>query len=177
MGRYKAYRTAAAFEKAVEKYLRSIQTREDTGLYDLDGHPIVITRFVIPPDLGEIAHAIGISPDTWCTYASGEYGEDYARVCADTKSICELWLRQQLNIREKSVEGIKFNLTHNYGWKDKHEIEYGEGTRRSIETASLTMEEKLERLAGISELCSLFGADAIAQDGNEEDVEDEADES
>ena len=98
-------------------------------------------------------------------------------MCADTKSICELWLRQQLNIREKSVEGIKFNLTHNYGWKDKHEIEYGEGTRRSIETASLTMEEKLERLAGISELCSLFGADAIAQDGNEEDTEDEADES
>lgn len=172
MGRHKKYPTANAMRKAIDKYLRSIQTLKKTGLVDLDGNEIVLRVYVVPPELKDIEHAIGIHRDTWNQYARGVYGEDYAEVCQDAKDECERWLVLQLNTREKSVDGIKRNLEWNYGWGgSKHEVEMGESTRKALEAASLTMEEKLERLASMPELTKLFG---IEEDGTGPGESDDA---
>ena len=172
------YTSAKKFSAAVDKYLRSIQTRNDTGQLDLDGKPIVINEFVVPPELRDISAAVGFECyDTWLAYASGKYDDDkndFSSVCAKAKDVCLRWSLREVNTRIKGTDGIRWNLQVNYGLGgSKHEIELGEGTRKTFEAASLTMEEKMARLAALPEMLrTLEGAESEGVSA-EEDSEDE----
>ena len=163
MANQRKYTSARVFKKAIDKYLRSIQTMSDMGYDDLDGKPIKIAQYVVPPTLSDIRAAVGMSADTWLVYASGEYDDednDFSAVCASAKEECERYLERQLSIREKGLDGIKFNLQCNYGWGgSKHEIELGEKSRKTLEASNLTMEEKLARLSSLPDMLKLISGD------------------
>ena len=57
----------------------------------------------------------------------------------------EAYLEQELLTREKSVQGLIFNLQNNFGWKQKQEVELGRDTRESMKHAA-TYHEKLAML-------------------------------
>lgn len=163
MANQRKYTSARVFKKAIDKYLRSIQTMSDMGYDDLDGKPIKIAQYVVPPTLSDIRAAVGMSADTWLVYASGEYDDednDFSAVCASAKEECERYLERQLSIRDKGLDGIKFNLQCNYGWGgSKHEIELGEKSRKTLEASNLTMEEKLARLSSLPDMLKLISGD------------------
>ncbi len=163
MANQRKYTSAKVFKKAIDKYLRSIQTVEDTGFVDLDGKPIRTVVYVVPPSIADIRLAVGMSADTWGVYASGEYDDednDFSAVCASAKEECERYLIRQLSTRTKGIDGIKFNLQCNFGWGgSKHEIELGEQSRRTFEASSLTMEEKIARLSALPDMLKLIGGD------------------
>ena len=171
MANTRKYTSAKAFAKAVDTYLRSIQTKRETRHLDLDGNPIVLIEFVVPPELRDISAAVGFECyDTWLAYASGKYDDDknkYSAVCAAAKDVCVRWALREVSTRTKGTDGLKWSLQVNYGLGGtKHEIELGEGTRRSFEAASLTMEEKLAKIAAIPGLLSVLegGEDGAGED-------------
>lgn len=168
MANQRKYTSAKVLKKTIDKYLRSIQTLEDTGRDDLDGNPIKIPVYVVPPSIADIRLAVGMSADTWCVYAGGEYDDednDFSAVCASAKEECERYLVRQLSIREKGLDGIKFNLQCNFGWGgSKHEIELGEKSRKTFEASSLTMEEKLARISSIPDMLRLIGEERGTDD-------------
>lgn len=180
MANKRKYTSAAAFERAVCKYLNSIRMRsvvyevDSRGEYvrDEDGHKVeardgagnkmYITTYTVPPELRDIADAVGMSYDTWLKYASGEYDTDtqkYSEVCADAKSACLRWALREIHTRHKGVDGIKWSLQVNYGMRESKEIELGADTRKALTASSMTMEEKVACIASMPELAALFGAD------------------
>lgn len=145
--------TQKAFTEAVEKYFRSISFvrtvhNEDGSLiYNADGEPIQYIDFAIPPSITDLCIRLGICKDTFESYMRDER---YADICQRAKMLIENWLVRQLNTREKSVDGIKFNLTYNFGWTgEKREVELGEATRDAVSAANIPMQEKLALITSV----------------------------
>ena len=113
------YKTAAALRRAIDKYLRSIRTLRRTRELNVDGKPIEYEAYIVPPELGDIVHVLGVSRQTWSRWSRGDLGADYAQVCEDAKNECERYLRRELITRTKAIDGIKFDLQCNYGWKSE----------------------------------------------------------
>lgn len=156
-GRPRKY-TAAALRAAADAYFRSITTMTPISdalgenILDIDGNPIVKTVYVIPPTISGLCLKLGIDRRTWQNYADpekngGKQGRPsaHSRVCDDVKLKIEAYLNEQLLLREKSVQGIIFNLSNNFGWSEKHEhsqkVELGEETRKAV-SQNLTLDEK-----------------------------------
>lgn len=145
--------TAREFRAAVEKYFRSITVGEvNEDIIMMDGEPLTRIVYVVPPTISGLCLELGIDRRTWANYAdplknggTEEKPSGYARVCADVKLRIEAYLEEQLLTREKSLQGIIFNLSNNYGWSEKHEhrqhVELGEETRKVVER-NLTLDEK-----------------------------------
>lgn len=173
------YTSAKALRRDVDKYLKSIRTTakvyetDSFGEYVRDadgdkvivrgddGKPMTVERYIVPPDLHNIAfNCKGMCYDTWLKYASGEYDDEdnaYSEVCAYAREICICWAMREVNTRTKGAEGVKWSLQVNYGFgADKREVELGADTRKALEASSLTMEEKLRRIATIPELAAAF---------------------
>lgn len=150
IGRPKRFNTAAAFSRAVEAYFRSITRTvtvkdQDTGMVMLndDEKPVLVTEYIVPPSFQALLLHLGISKKTWCNYANGG-NQDIAWVCDRAKARIEAYLERELMTRQKGVQGIIFNLTANYAWKEKREVEVGTETRKALTSGSMTMEEKME---------------------------------
>ena len=179
MPNYRKYTSAKALRRDVDKYLDSIRTTakvfetDSNGEYvrdadgdkirvkGADGEPMVVERYVIPPDLRDIAYACKrMCYDTWLKYANGDYDDEnnsYSEVCAYAKEVCIRWALREVNTRTKGAEGVKWSLQVNYGFgADKREVELGEATRKSLEVANMTMEEKMRRIASLPELAAAF---------------------
>ena len=156
-GRPRKY-TAKQFREAVEKYFRSITTLvpimgiDGENALDMDGNEIVKTAYVIPPSISSLCLKLGIDRRTWANYAdpvknggSEKKPSAHSKICDDAKLRIEAYLNEQLLIREKSVQGVIFNLSNNFGWSEKHQhsqtIEVGEKTRE-VMAQNLTMDEK-----------------------------------
>ena len=156
-GRPRKY-TAAKFREAVDKYFRSISTLvpvmgiDGENALDMDGNEIVRTAYAVPPTVSGLCLKLGIDRRTWANYADPEkHGgtkekpSAYAKVCDDVKLRIEAYLNEQLLVREKSVQGVIFNLSNNFGWSEKHEhsqrVELGEETRKVV-AQNLTLDEK-----------------------------------
>lgn len=149
--------TAASFKAAVDRYFRGIATKMPvSGVCNMDGNEIERVYYVIPPTISGLCLALGIDRRTWQNYAdptkhggTEERPSAYARVCEDVKLRIEAYLNEQLLTREKSLQGIIFNLSNNYGWAEKHEhsqvVEFGEKTRETM-AQNLTMDEKFALL-------------------------------
>ena len=183
--RPRKYKTPAALSRACEAYFLSI-TREvkltewvDTGertargkavcrerdVLGADGQPVYKTVYTSPPTVTGLCLALGISRDTWENYFDEDVYPGYADIVRRAKLRMEAYLEEALLSREKSVQGIIFNLQNNYGWREKREVELGEATRRAVRTEAMTMEEKL---ALIREAAADAGGIEGAGEGDEE---------
>ena len=158
VGRPKKY-SAEKLAYAVERYFRSISVlqplldEDGKNVLDCDGDPIVIRRYVIPPTISGLCLRLGIDRRTWLNYSNpilnggtAERASALSRVCDDVKLRIEAYLNEELLRREKSVQGVIFNLSNNYGWSEKHQheqrVELGEETRKVV-SQNLTLDEKL----------------------------------
>lgn len=131
------YTSAKALRRDVDKYLKSIRTtakvyetdsfgeyvRDADGDKVLvrteDGKPMTVERYVVPPDLHDIAYACkGMCYDTWLKYAAGEYDNednDFSEVCAYAKDVCIRWAMRVATMGGKGAGGHAWNLRVNYG--------------------------------------------------------------
>lgn len=134
-----------ALKKGIREYFdsvsRTVTAREavDSGKRDEKGHviydyidivndagePIRYREYVVPPTITALCRFLGISRETWRKYMEddGELGT----AARGAKEQIEEYLETQL-YREKQVQGIMFNLQHNYGWKERRDLE----TRQEI---------------------------------------------
>lgn len=160
VGRPKSY-TPQALRTAVNKYFLSIsrereifdkipdgkdkdgktiykQVRVMNGL----GEPATEIEYFVRPSIAGLCAFLRIHRDTWNNYS---HNEEYRDICAAASGEIEAYLCSRLG-SGKGDSGIIFDLTHNYNWKNRIEIEAGESTRRSIENIPRTMGEKLKFL-------------------------------
>lgn len=139
--------TVKKFTQAVEKYFHSRMTLRETGEEDLDGNEITYVDFAIPPSESDLCVELGMTRETFRQYARTD---GYAEVCERAKTLIESWLERELGKRDK-VEGIKFNLSCNYGWSpaERREVELGSKTRETISAAAVPMEEKLALISSV----------------------------
>ena len=93
------------------------------------GKPVKRVEYVIPPSLEGLCMHLGICRDTWAEYSRRE---GYAELAAEAKARCEAWLAEQLVSRQKGVEGIKFALSHGYGWAEKSEVRVSGGVEEYL---------------------------------------------
>lgn len=181
MARQKKY-TAATLGKTCERYFAAITRRVkvtemvDSGKRDDKGHVILIpvpvkntlgeevevTEYIIPPSMHELYAALGIDKSTWSRYMAE--GEDYARVGTWVYERMKAWNEHEMLTREgKNLKGILFNLTNNYGYSEKKEVELGERATKTVTAASIPLEDRQEMLR---ELMREFERDE-REDGSE----------
>lgn len=166
-GRPKKY-TAAELEEAVDGYFRSILRTEvmtervTEMVYGLPeervcevrndaGEPMMRQRWLRPPSISGLCLYLEIDRTTWQNYADGKKNPKHAQICARAKMRIECYLEELLSTREKSVQGIIFNLQNNF-WRADAEHAEGEDVNSPIE--GMSMREKLElirKTAGVSE--------------------------
>ena len=175
MARQKKYGTAKALEKACERYFAAITRRVkvtemvDGGKRDDKGHVILIpvpvkntlgeevevTEYIIPPSMHELCAFLRIDRATWSRYMAE--GEDYARVGTWVYERMKAWNEHEMLTRPgKDLKGILFNLTNNYGYSEKKEVELGERATKTVTAASIPLEE---RQAMLRELMQEFEHD------------------
>ena len=147
-GRQKVFATPAALMRAANSYFESISVRDyvkdaaGEAILNEKGNKLWYTKYLIPPSVQDMCLYLGIVPRTWEKYCKREGFED---VTAQIRLVLEGYLVRELNTRELSgikIDGVKFNLTHNYNWKEKREIDLGEDTRRDTLTAMSLGEKK-----------------------------------
>ncbi len=102
------------------------------------GNPIMVTEYIVPPSVSGLCLYLGIDRSTWQNYR-----EDWPEVTEEARARIEAYLEGELLTREKSVQGIIFNLQNNYGWRQKQEVELGEKTREAAACSALSAKEKL----------------------------------
>lgn len=175
-GRPRTYKTVAAFRKAVDGYFEAI-TRErtlrewvDSGertnrgkpimverdVIGLDGQPVIVFDYVMPPTMPALQLAIGVSKASWDNYRKRE---GFAEVCAEAKLRIEAYLAERV-VTAKNPAGVQFTLENNYGWRSSREVELGEKTRAAL-AQDMTMAEKM----------ALIRAAAAEADDDDEDDE------
>ncbi len=167
MARPKKY-SKKELEEAIEKYFRSIsalrEARDKNGrvLQNADGEAIMVTEYAVPPTVSGLCLYLGIDRSTWQNYQDEEENPQLCGVIKKAKARIEAYLEEQLLLREKSVQGIIFNLQNNYGWRQKQEIEFGTETRKSV-ARNMSLSEKYE---ACRELAKTFKED---ENGQKED--------
>lgn len=175
-GRRKSFSTAAKFSAACDKYFSSI-SRTVTALdgsgkpiTNDDGEPIKYTEYVIPPSISALCLFIGIERSTFRNYENEKNSDKYPgfrEVCQHCRDRIECWLETEVNTRRKGLQGIIFNLKNNYGWRDKTEIELGEGTLRQMEVSSVSFDDKLAAINEAAELLREIKGDDKQSDDEE----------
>ena len=171
VGRRMKYETPAKLAKAVAKYFDGIRYEmpyiddEDEQICDLNGEPIVLLKYVVPPSIQALCLFLSIDTSSWDNYSKRE---GYSEVCHDAKLEVEAYLTGEVNTRDRP-QGIMFNLENNFGWKKKNEVELGEGTRRAITIANMSIEDKQKLLAEtLPELSSYIEAGEAYDDPEDE---------
>jgi len=143
MPREKVYKTSRALEKAVIAYFDSVSVMEPVKYsvvsgrtskgklkyslvpkLDAAGNPIIARRYVSPPGMAALCIYLGISPTTLGRYAAED--KSCAAVIEYAKLVIEAYLAGELMTRDK-VDGVKFNMSHNYGWGEKQKLEIASG--------------------------------------------------
>lgn len=181
MARQKKY-TAATLGKACERYFAAITRRVkvtemvDSGKRDDKGHVIFtpvpvkntlgeeveVTEYIIPPSMHELCTFLRIDRATWSRYM-GE-SEEFAAVGERVRERMKAWNEHEMLTRPgKDLKGILFNLTNNYGYSEKKEVELGERATKTVTAASIPLEE---RQAMLRELMQEF-----EHDGGDEDAD------
>ena len=161
-GRPKKYKTNKALSREIDKYFDSISKTEElsevyvTGkdkkgkdilarraVLNDNGEPIKNTRWLSPPTITGMCLFLGISRQTFDTYCKEA---EFLDTTTRARTRIENYLEQQL-YRDKGVNGIIFNLSNNFGWKDKKEIDLGKETRQGLAVQNMTMDEKMALIA------------------------------
>ncbi len=140
--------------------MREAQNGVGQPILNDEGEPIRVRVYAVPPTISGLCLYLGIDRSTWQNYANGEDEPKKAKVVHAARARIEAYLEEQLLTREKSVQGIIFNLQNNYGWKNKTEVEIGAETRKSaIESMSLS-----EKMAAIREAAKSMENSGMADD-------------
>lgn len=145
--------TRTTFRAAVDKYFQSIcytaplLNRDGKPQLNDDGEEIKLLRYAKPPCKSALCLFLGIDRSTWQNYANAGLHPELADICEEACARIEVYLEEELLTRQKSVQGIIFNLQNNYGWKQKQEVEIGEDTRKQMAAGSVSLEEKLAVIA------------------------------
>lgn len=151
-GRQKVFKTPEAMRRAANAYFESISVRDfvkdkhGEAILNENGNKLWYTKYLMPPSVQDMCMYLGIVPRTWEKYCQRE---EFRDVTAQIRLVLEGYLVRELNTRELKgikVDGVKFNLTHNYDWKEKREVEIGEETRKEALSA-LSLAEKKKLLA------------------------------
>ena len=172
-GRPKIIKKAKDLEHFIEKYFSSISYQDFVRgpggviLTNIDGEMLEKTFYVTPPDVKSLCLFLGISPSTWENYCNADKHPDYAPICERARLRIEAYLCEILVTREKgSLDGVKFNLQHNYGWKDKKTVDLGEETIDAL--AGLSLSEKMAMIADLKS-GNLDIPDALPEDEEDEE--------
>lgn len=138
-GRKRKYGTAATLERAVNAYFASISyevpavVKTPTGEVDeggkvkwtaillhektkdpgIQGAPITVTKWLRPPSMAGLMLHLGISRETWSTYAGLE---GYKDVVERARARMEDYWTTRLD--GKGAQGAKFALSCCYGWRE-----------------------------------------------------------
>ena len=159
-GRPKKY-SPAAFRRGVNRYFASISREKIltekvfTG-YTEDGKEIYekrtienalgeearITEYLVKPSVAGLCGFLGMHRDTFNAYS---HDDEYKDICDAAKNEIESYLCTQLG-SGKGDSGIIFNLTHNFGWKNRVEVDAGAETRKALEKAPMTTDDKVKWL-------------------------------
>lgn len=156
----------------IDKYFRSISYMRrvkdpDTGefLTDDNGEYIKTLYYFKAPARAALCVDLGIDKVTLSHYGDPERNPDLAPIVAEAMAKLESYLETELNGRETQINGVKFNLENNYGWRQKSEIELGEETRKAAAPA-LSLSEKIAAIATAQAI--------ITAQGNGDGASDEA---
>ncbi len=162
VGAPRKFKTAASLRRAVEKYFRSISTRvpmaslSGEAILNEDGEAIVKTEYILPPTIPAMCLFLGITTRTWRNYCNPRLHPDLEEVTSDAMMRIEAYLVEESLTREKGVQGVIFNLTANYGYRQKQEIELGEKTREALPREPISLRDKLLAIAAArSDLCDI----------------------
>ena len=142
MGAPKKY-TPRSLRKAVENYFSSI-TRDvaltepkPTGEKDKMGHEIytqepvvnnlgqqiVVTEYLVPPSILDLAAFLGIHRSTWDNYCDREaYPEFFDTTTYARGRIHAYLVRESLTRQGKDLKGVLFNLENNFGYRERLEV-------------------------------------------------------
>ena len=159
-GRPKKY-SEAAFRRGVNRYFASISrektltekvfvgsSKDGKEIYEPRtienalGEEAKITEYFVKPSIAGLCSFLGMHRDTFNEYS---HEDGYKDICAAAKNEIENYLCTQLG-SGKGDSGIIFNLTHNFGWKNRVEVDAGEETRKALERAPLTTDDKVKWL-------------------------------
>ena len=174
-GAPKKFETPQQLANACDKYFRSISRvvelteKIDTGKFNKAGKPIIEHRPIIndygkpatareyfrKPSISGLCNYLHICRDTWSEYANRD---EYRNICASVKQEIEEYLVSRLG-NGKGDAGIQFELSQNYGWRNRVEVEAGAETRESMKHSNLSMAEKLECLKSMGLKVSADDAD------------------
>ena len=174
-GRPKKY-TKKSLETAVERYFDSItfvQTARDQSgkeIRNRHGEKIMVECYAAPPSKMGLCLFLGIDRGTWLNYSDHEQHPELKKITEYVNMRIEAYLESELVRREKGVDGIKFNLSNNYGWSAKKEVEIGEKTRNALSIDTMTMAEKMATLRSAMEH---IGEGGIAENFDDEAAEEE----
>lgn len=176
-GRPRRY-SPAAFRRGVNKYFASISRIKTLKEKVWDGtdengkdiyhwetiknaldEDATAVEYLQKPSIAGLCSFLHMHRDTFNEYSRHE---DYADICAAAKNEIESYLCSQLG-SGKGDSGIIFNLTHNYGWKSKVEIEAGAETRKSLSAVPMTTDEKISWL--LAHGYSIPGIEQGGEDG------------
>ncbi len=162
-GRPKKY-TAAEYDAAVERYFRSIMRTEVmtervtvyeegvpveriTEVYNDETAPMMRIRWLRPPSITGLCLALGIDRSTWQNYADRRKNPKHAVVCERARMRIECYLEELLSTKEKSVQGIMFNLENNYWLRGKETEAATEQKASPIDGMSMAQKMALIREA------------------------------
>lgn len=101
---------------------RMLQEKNGTG--GRNGPPVTVTEYIERPSLEGLCLYMGITRDTWATYAKDE---KLGEVCAWAKERVRKYLMDRLDGNHKHIQGILFDLKNNHGMSDRMEITQKEG--------------------------------------------------
>ncbi|MDE6591403.1 MAG: DNA-packaging protein [Oscillospiraceae bacterium] len=138
-GRKRRYGTANALARAVDAYFaaisyeipavvatptgavdekgnvewKTIMLREKTKDPGMGGDPIVTTKWLRPPSMAGLMLHLGISKETWSSYAGLDgYSDVVERARARME---DYWITR---LHGKGAQGAKFALSCCYGWRE-----------------------------------------------------------
>lgn len=139
-GRPPFFKTENELEKAVNAYFNSISSKRL-----IPGTESCKTFYHEAPTVNGLCLFLGINRRTWENYCSDE---KFSSVTERARMRMEAYCEQILLTREKgSLQGVIFNLQHNYGWKDKKTVELGEETVDAL--GNLSLSEKMAMVASL----------------------------
>lgn len=139
MGAPKKY-TEKTLRRAVEKYFKSI-TREvkvmekkatdqkdemghvifiDVPVKNRLGKEVIVTEYIVPPTVMDLAVFLGIHRSTWDNYCDHErYPEFFDTTERAMGRIHAYLARESLTRQGKDLKGVLFNLENNFGYKER----------------------------------------------------------
>lgn len=143
------YDTEAKFLKKSRKYLNSIKYKcpkcDKSGkpLRNMLGEPLIVEEYAVPPNTADWAAYLKINKQT----LTQAYKERYPDAYTEIKGELEAYNARELMTRER-VDGIKFNLINNFGWKDARRVGIEEDTAAAIAVtgSDMPLEDKLARI-------------------------------